>query len=137
MAQKYRCDREETNADLRIKEMFLFAADQQDFPTNEVQMKAFCKDSKRRDTEMKTYAEKCLNSNTKSVTNLLTYSVSKNTANTCKSRRRSQDFQRVGACGNAARKGARKCWNNWIDTTYTITRISNHKLKIPLSCWSV
>ncbi|CAG2179472.1 unnamed protein product, partial [Oppiella nova] len=133
-AQTYRCDVEEKVTNKALKEIFLFAADKQKFPTNGAEMKGYCDANIQNEKVIKTYGDKCLKPNTKRIVNLLIYSIVKNGASTCKSKRRSLDFQRAGKCGNAGQPGNRKCWDEWVIASGGIAVIDDHKMKIPLSC---
>ncbi|CAG2121648.1 unnamed protein product, partial [Medioppia subpectinata] len=132
--QEYKCDNERANVDQLIREMFLFPGDQQQFPTNEIEMKQFCQSSKQREKAVKQYADTCLDSVDRTVLNLFVYSVVKHSSGVCKSRRRALELQQMGKCGNSDRKANKKCWNDWMATLAGITTLSNNKLKIPLAC---
>ncbi|CAG2176788.1 unnamed protein product, partial [Oppiella nova] len=135
-AQTYRCDVGEKATNNAMKEVFLFAADKQKFPTNGAEMKSYCDANLVNQKIIKTYGDKCLTPNTKRIVNLMIYSIVKNGASTCKSKRRSLDFQQVGKCGNVGQPDNRKCWDDWVVAMTGISEVEDHKLKIPLACWS-
>ncbi|CAG2119579.1 unnamed protein product, partial [Medioppia subpectinata] len=135
MGQEYKCDVEQPKADQLIKEMFMFAADKQKFPTNETEMKQFCDASKQREKDLKRYGDTCLQNMEKTVLNLFVYSVVKHSVGVCKFKRRGLEFQQMGKCGNSDRKTNKKCWNDWMATLAGIANTTNDKLKIPLACW--
>ncbi|XP_054155173.1 uncharacterized protein LOC128953685 [Oppia nitens] len=106
------------------------------WPEKEDEMQSWCKAIPKDGKAAKNYVKKCLHGMSGTIMSVTIYGAEKVARGYCNNPQERDAYMSRGKCGNKAKPGTTKCWNNIINVMTNIKHLNVSSAKIPSFCCS-